>query len=309
MAKSRPFILVCLFAVVSASAVGVARLPSRTKRNAPPSTPDFPSRREALRARARRLSVAGLARLDEIEQFEDEWSDQKLVTQKAEASYDQAHRELELAERALKEYQESTFPQERAAADSEVTLAENEARLAAAQLDLHRRGKGSEAQEAIAFDEVAVLRTKATVEQAKAKRATLIDYTNPRRVAELTKEIARTKAEARAKKSSLDLERVDEAKLERQSKEQGLTASEQEAFRLLDMAQGLLARLESIADSSARRSEGESLTGELSAILDRAEREWQRSENARSAAESEAGRHRVHAAAQGKDTRRHHDKE
>jgi chromosome segregation ATPase len=305
MAKSRLVFVVLLFGVTTATVIGVGDRDRWLRRvGTSSSNSAFARRREALRARARRLSARVLARLDEIEQFDDEHKDQKLVGQKAAAALDQARRELDLAERALKEYQEVTHPQDLAGAASDIAQAELEARLLTEQIERNHKSDAPETKNETAYAQIALARVKTTLEQAKAKQVALKTHVHPRRLAELTKELERTKAEVQAKRGSLNFERQDEAKLERQSREGALSAPEREAMQLLDTSQALLGRLRDLSDSPEYAAKGESLAAEIEAVLDRAEREWRTAETARGESDTATTTRRVHAAAGGGDGRR-----
>jgi hypothetical protein len=304
MAKSRIVFVVLLTGVATASVIGVAERDRWLRRAGTSSNSDFARRREAVRTRTRRLSARVLARLDEIEQFDDEHKDQLLVSQKAAAALDQARRELDLAERALKEYQDVTHPQELAAAASEIAQAELESRLLTEQIERNQKSDAPETKNETGYAQVALARVKTALEQAKVKRDAIKTHTHPRRLAELTRELERTRAEVQSKKSSLNLEKLDEAKLERQSREGALSMSEREAIQLLDTAQALLGRLRDIPDAPQTFTKGDSLAAEIEAILDRAEREWRSAETARGESETATTTRRVRAAAHGEDGRR-----
>jgi hypothetical protein len=305
MAKSRLAIVVLLSAVATASVVGVNRRNLSIRRAAQaPSGADLARRREAIRARTRRLAAKVLARLDEVEQFDDELADQKLVSRKATDAVELAKRELDLAEKALKEYQEFTHPQELAASASDIAHAEAEVRVLSEQVERSRRLPNPDNPSEGGYAELALGRAKATLDQAKAKRDAAQKLTNPRRLAELSRDIEHARAEVTAKQGSLAFEKEDEAKLERQLREGELNADERDAIKLLDTAQALLARLGSHDDAVNRLAESEHLISEIEAVVDRAEAEWKQAESARAEHENATTHRRIHAAARGEDARR-----
>ncbi len=214
--------------------------------------PDWRHRWESLKAEA-------LARLDEAEQRADELSDQEAATQKAEAAVSLAQRELEAAERSLKEYEEGTARVDREFAEAELSLSESDFKQATSEAQ--RVGRADAATHdappvpspTAGADEPSLPRARLVFEQAKLKRDVLVQLTQPRRKAELAKDLARARAELAEKQTALEQERDDENKLKHKQLEEALTTDEREALALLVQI-GPLAKAFDTATSESSRA-------------------------------------------------------
>jgi hypothetical protein len=123
---------------------------------------------------------------------------QRLATLIAKAVYEIARLTRELAELAVEEYEEVTYPRDLATVRGEIKLAES---------DLAR----SKASEELNFK-----KAQFTLEQAQSKKKVLVDYTREKTIKELESEVKKAKSDELAKQAAWDSERSKEKELERQ---------------------------------------------------------------------------------------------
>jgi hypothetical protein len=154
----------------------------------------------------------------EIHALRARWRAQQIHARKAEAEYQSARLTREIAEIALLEFVEATFPADLATADGEIKLAES---------DLERAGDRSEWARRM-FDkrllksaqkiseQLNIKKAEFSLEQARNKKEILISYTKPKRIKELKSEVEKARAVELAKKPLWDQEKAKEAELERQ---------------------------------------------------------------------------------------------
>ena len=184
------------------------------------------------------------ARLDEVGQVEDDLNDQKTAVAKAELALTVARREAEIADLAVREYDEATYPQELALAEGELALAEGEYRLLeggprpAAPPPTPRDPDRPESKPSTAAEPQALARARLALDLARAHRDALVRRTRPRRSAELKKEVERAQGELKLKQAALDQERADLTRLERQLKAASLSAEERQAMAILQEGSG-----------------------------------------------------------------------
>jgi hypothetical protein len=307
VAASVALSLVSTFCLLRAQGPAAPEVAARAE-SSPASEPEQgdPGRRlEREQARLERLTTKALARIDEVEQFRDELADQQVGTAKAVAAARLADAEREVADLALKEYEQGTYPQELDLIDAEIAAAEADLRMVEEHLNRRDRPPGppSPSREPVEIDERALPRAKLALTHARRKREALMNVTRPKRLAELKKEAERARAEAEIKTSVLDLERADQRKLERQLREGALLAEESREFALIDEAAGLAARLQGRLDSARSpgdRAEVQRLAGRLAATLDRAQAAWDQAERSRKGRVEADSRLRLRRAAGGK---------
>jgi hypothetical protein len=234
-----------------------------------------------------RLASAMQVRLDEVEQVREEIRDQSAAVAKAKAAAGQAALERQVAELAVREYEDGLAGQESETAAAEVALAEGDDRAA-------RRG---EAQGADAGpnanpprtpaddDASARLRARLALDLAKTKRDVVLPLTRARRGAELRRDVEKAKAEIRARSAALEQERADLARLERQLASAALSADETRALSRIDEATQLAAR----RDGGAKAN--------LATIAADAARLWTLSQHRRDERKREETRLRIQALA------------
>jgi hypothetical protein len=127
---------------------------------------------------------------------------QQLATRKAKANYEIARSTRELAEIAVEEYQEVSYPHELATIEGEIKLAE-------AELTRSKdSGKLSE--------ELNSQKAKFTLEQRQSKLHVLEQYTKSKTIKELKCEVEKSLSVELAKKEDWGLEKAKEAEMERQ---------------------------------------------------------------------------------------------
>jgi hypothetical protein len=206
---------------------------------------EFESSRETsldgARSRLSELTSKILARLDEVEQHEEELGDQKLVVAKAVAAYELALADVNIAQLAYREYAEGLLKQDQLAAESEKELADAESKIASnswvIRAESEKKGPAVPADPS-PLEELTIRRAKLAFEQARLKCELLTRLTRQKRLAELKKEIDRARAEAESRNASLALERLDKSKLERQQREGALSPLELQALALVDELPG-----------------------------------------------------------------------
>lgn len=240
------------------------------------------------------LKVQVVARLDELEQREDELSDQEVAVKKAEVALALAEHDLDVAKRALREYEDGIARQERDQAEGEVALAEADYKLAAEPSERHARPAAAEGNPPPApnpagvGDEQLVRRARLLLEQAKAKRDTLVHLTQPRRSAELARDVGRTKDERALKQAALDQERVDAKKLRKLLEDDALQVDERRSLAVL----AEISRLSGSPDAAR-----DSVAQQIGKRLDEASALWTGADRARTTHKDEALRSRLERAA------------
>ena len=150
----------------------------------------------------------------------DALTNQKIATQQAEASYQQAHLTREVAEYAVKEYVEGVFKQDEATSKGEIALAKSDLERAADRVTWSTKmfDKGYVSKASNVADILSLARAKFELEQAETQMDVLIKYTKDKQVKSLNSDVEKARADELSKKSSWSLEQIKEAKLERQIK-------------------------------------------------------------------------------------------
>jgi hypothetical protein len=142
---------------------------------------------------------------------------QQLAAQKARISYEIARLTRELAEIAVKEYEEVSFPQDVAAVEDEIKLAESDLSRSADRLDWARRmfDKKYISPATKSAEELNNKKAHFALEQVQSKRKVLVDYTKSKTIRERQSEVEKARADEQAKAASWDWEKAKEAELER----------------------------------------------------------------------------------------------
>lgn len=150
--------------------------------------------------------------------LKDSLNNQKITTKQAEASYMQAKLTREVAEVAVKEYTEGTFKQELETILGEIALAESDRERAADRLEWSERmfKKGYVSLSQVTADKLALQKANFSYEQSQTKKKVLEQYTKGKTIKELESDVEKAKSDEYAKKSTYELEKTKEAKLERQ---------------------------------------------------------------------------------------------
>src|SRR5271166_266241 len=148
----------------------------------------------------------------------DSLTNQKIATQGAEASFQNAKLTREVAEIAVKEYEEGIFLQDKATAEGEFKLAESDLARAADRVDwatrMYEKGYVSKAQKV--SEELNFQKAKFALEQAESKLHVLLEYTKGKTIKELRSEVEKARSDELAKEQTYSLEKTKEAKLVKQ---------------------------------------------------------------------------------------------
>ncbi len=153
---------------------------------------------------------------------DDQVEIQKTKFESAKATLQVAHLKRELAELALKEYEQGLFVQEKATLEAELKIARDELKMArehipeahdrAAQIKQASKGSTYDLVNEFRFSDQVVHRRAActkssgfVVEQAESKLKVLLEYSKPKRIRELQAELEKSKSEevARATRGPL----------------------------------------------------------------------------------------------------------
>jgi len=152
--------------------------------------------------------------------LKDTHKNQMITTAQAEASYQQARLTREVAEVAVKEYEEGTYKQDLETILGEIALAESDVTRSRDRLDwstkMHLKGYVSEAQKLA--DKSSLQKAEFSLEQAQTKKAVLLKYTRDKTLLELRSDVKKAESDELAKKSTWSLEKDKEDKLVRQIK-------------------------------------------------------------------------------------------
>jgi HlyD family secretion protein len=143
---------------------------------------------------------------------------QRLATRKAKANYEIAKATRELAEIALEEYEDVTYPRDLVLVDGEVKLAESDLSRSEDRLDWARRmlDKGYVSQSTKNSEELSHKKAVFALEQARSKKKVLEEYTRDKTIKELKAEVEKAHSAELAKQGALDQEKAREIELERQ---------------------------------------------------------------------------------------------
>jgi RND family efflux transporter MFP subunit len=148
----------------------------------------------------------------------DQLTNQKISTQGAEASFQNAKLTREVAEIAVKEYEEGIFIQDRATCEGEIKLAESDLARASDRVDwatrMYEKGYVSKAQKI--SEELNYQKAKFALEQAQSKLNVLLNYTRGKTIKELRSDVEKARSDELAKEQTWQLEKTKEAKLEKQ---------------------------------------------------------------------------------------------
>nr|WP_303652528.1 efflux RND transporter periplasmic adaptor subunit [Paludisphaera mucosa] len=143
---------------------------------------------------------------------------QKISTQGAEASYQQAKLTREVAEIAVKEYEEGIYAQDKATINGEIKLAESDLARAADRVDWANRmfDKGYVSRAQKVSEELNNQKARFALEQAQSKLAVLERFTKAKTIKELRSDVEKAFSDEKAKEQTYRLEQEKEAKYEKQ---------------------------------------------------------------------------------------------
>ncbi|AMV38999.1 efflux RND transporter periplasmic adaptor subunit [Planctomyces sp. SH-PL62] len=143
---------------------------------------------------------------------------QKISTQGADAAYQQAKLTREVAEIAVKEYEEGIYQQDKATINGEIKLAESDLARAADRVDWANRmfDKGYVSRAQKVSEELNHQKAQFSLEQAMSKLTVLENFTKAKTIKELKSDVEKALSDELAKKQTFELEREKEAKFEKQ---------------------------------------------------------------------------------------------
>jgi len=148
----------------------------------------------------------------------DQLNNQKITTQGAEAAYQQSKLTREVAEIAVKEYEEGIYTQEKATINGEIKLAESDLARAEDRVAwsnrMFEKGYVSKAQKV--SEELNYQKAQFSLEQAQSKLRVLEEYTKAKTIKELKSDVEKARSDELAKEQTLQIEREKEAKYEKQ---------------------------------------------------------------------------------------------
>ena len=150
--------------------------------------------------------------------LKDSLTNQKITTQQAEASYKQSALTREVAEYAVKEYTEGVYKQDYETAKGEIALAKSDLERATDRMTWSKNmfGKGYVSKAASVADELSLEKSKFSLEQSQTQLDVLEKYTKDKQTKSLRSDVEKARADELSKQSSWELEKIKEAKLERQ---------------------------------------------------------------------------------------------
>lgn len=148
----------------------------------------------------------------------DNLTNQEIATKRAYADYQNAVKTREVAEIAVKEYEEGTYKQQIQDIEGEKTLAQSDLERAKDRLgwseQMLKRKYVSESQ--VIADRLARLKAEISKGQAERKMTVLTRYTFEKELTELKANVEKARSDELAKKQTLTLEEQKEEKLKKQ---------------------------------------------------------------------------------------------
>jgi hypothetical protein len=143
---------------------------------------------------------------------------QRLATRKAKAFYEIAKLTRELAEIAVEEYEEATYPRDLATVEGEIKLAESDLIRSQDRLEWAKRmfEKKFISQATKASEELTFKKSQFALEQAQSKKKVLTQYSKGKTIKELRSAVEKARLDELDKEAAWDLEKAKGAELERQ---------------------------------------------------------------------------------------------
>jgi RNA polymerase sigma factor (sigma-70 family) len=138
---------------------------------------------------------------------------QRLATRKAKAFYELARLTRELAEIAVEEYEEVTYPRDLSTVGGEIELAESDLARSEDRVEWARRmfDKGYVSQAQKISEELKHKKDQFALEQAQSRRKVLVQYTKSKTIKQLWSAVEKTRSDELAKKAAWDVERAKES--------------------------------------------------------------------------------------------------
>jgi RNA polymerase sigma factor (sigma-70 family) len=155
-----------------------------------------------------------LAELDSAA-LKDSLVNQEITTKGAEAAYQNAKLTREVAEIAVREYEEGIYKQDKQTAETEIKLAESELTRALERQTWATRmlEKGYISKQQKSIEEQSLNKARMAIEQHQTRLDVLERYTKDKTIKELQSEVEKAKADELSKLATWNLEKGKEAKL------------------------------------------------------------------------------------------------
>ena len=217
------------------------------------------------RAQVQELESAWIAKRRELEQrLADVLHHARLETSKAESEFQARKQQLDVAEFALMEYAEGTYPHDRALIQDEIKLTESELARAQERVDMtakaYEDGNVSKAQKV--YEELRFQIVKFKVEQAQSKLNVLDNYIKAKTIKELRTEVEKARFEVMSRSATLGLARGREKRLTERSEQIHSHLTEAHVAALLTEAGSLQARVVELLTSIQGTEATDTLTTE-----------------------------------------------
>jgi RND family efflux transporter MFP subunit len=148
----------------------------------------------------------------------DRLAEQEIATKRAEADVEQSRKTHEVAEIAVKEYIEGTFPQDEQSAEGQIKLAEADLMRAQERLQWSDRMLAKKVIDSTQnqADKLVLQKAQATLRENQTKLEVLRKYTREKQVKELQANVEKAKADELARKATYNLEQAKERRLRKQ---------------------------------------------------------------------------------------------
>jgi hypothetical protein len=198
------------------------------------------------RAEVSELEAAWAAELKELEQhLADFLADGKRELAKAEAEYQDFRLKREVAEIAVKEYQEGIYLQDKATIQGEIKLAEAKLVRDGDRLDSTKRARavGNVSEVQVVSEEMGFARARFALGQLQDRLDVLENSTKPKRLQDLRADVEKSQVEERSKQIGLELARAREKQLAERSGRLNSRLAESRIAELLTEAASLQANL------------------------------------------------------------------
>jgi RND family efflux transporter MFP subunit len=148
----------------------------------------------------------------------DQLVNQEISTKRAEADLQQAEKTLQVAEIAVREYLEGTFPQDVQSAEGAIKLAEADLVRSQERLEWSNRMLqiGYVTQSQNQSDKLTLQKMQFSLREAQTKLMVLQKYTQEKQVKDLQANVEKARSDKLAKESTYALEKAKEEKLRKQ---------------------------------------------------------------------------------------------
>jgi hypothetical protein len=271
---------------------------------------------DGLREEIARLGGVLTGSTGSVDSLRDAAVNQQLTAMSASAAYETSKLTREVAEIAVKEYEEGIFLQDLQTAQGELKLSEFDASRAVDEIEIAKQrlaaikkaSKGSAGdlvnqysfEDAVSDAERREPRARLALAAARAKLEKLEKYTRPRRLNELRAEVEQARAGELLKQSQMEAEKLKLKNLEEAIKAGGRPIHEQRLLAVLGQAIELTDQLEAKLDHVKTEAEaGESLRAEIARLLKQLDATVESARNEHAAAAWNRLKSKIPAAAKG----------